>query len=264
MTHTYDIDGMTCGNCAASIKSELLKLPDVLSAEVDLEKKLATVNMQKHISVLELQNAVAHAGWKYKISEHRNGSFQTMKKNGAASHAPEGFGTASTITPVEEELSWLETYKPIVLLFGFITVVSLSVSVSASGFNWMLAMRVFMSGFFLSFSFFKLLDLNAFADSYSTYDIVAKRWRGWGFVYVFVEVSLGILYALNFEPVATNIITLVIMSVSIVGVLQSVLNKNKIQCACLGTVFKFPMSTVTIIEDGLMIVMSAVMIWAMN
>jgi len=43
---------------------------------------------------------------------------------------------------------------------------------------------------------------------------------------------------------------------SIIGVLQSVLNKTKIQCACLGSVFKLPMSSVTMFEDGLMIVMS--------
>lgn len=50
------------------------------------------------------------------------------------------------------------------------------------------------------------------------------------------------------------------MSVSIIGVLQSVLNKRQIKCACLGAVFNLPMSSVTIIEDALMIVMSGVMI----
>jgi len=53
------------------------------------------------------------------------------------------------------------------------------------------------------------------------------------------------------------------MSVSIVGVLQSVLNKRKIKCACLGDVFNLPMSTITIIEDALMIGMSGVMLLAM-
>jgi hypothetical protein len=52
------------------------------------------------------------------------------------------------------------------------------------------------------------------------------------------------------------------MSVSLVGVVQSVLNKQKIRCACLGTVFNLPMSTVTIIEDSLMIAMSAGMLLA--
>jgi len=40
--------------------------------------------------------------------------------------------------------------------------------------------------------------------------------------------------------------------VSSVGVIQSVLNKRKIRCACLGAVFNLPMSTITILEDLLM------------
>jgi hypothetical protein len=71
---------------------------------------------------------------------------------------------------------------------------------------------------------------------------------------------LGIAYAINFLPLITNGVTFIVMTVSIIGVLQSVLNKRKIQCACLGTVFNLPMSTVTIIEDAAMIVMSAIMI----
>jgi hypothetical protein len=114
-----------------------------------------------------------------------------------------------------------------------------------------------MAGFFLVFSFFKLLNLKGFAESYSTYDIIAKKWLGWGYVYAFIELGLGLSYLLRFNPMLTNAVAFVVMSVSIVGVLQSVLNKRKIQCACLGAVFNLPMSTVTIIEDALMIAMSA-------
>ena len=53
------------------------------------------------------------------------------------------------------------------------------------------------------------------------------------------------------------------MTVSIIGELQSVLNKRKIKCAYLEEVFNLPMSTITIIEDALMIVMSAVMLITM-
>ncbi len=105
-----------------------------------------------------------------------------------------------------------------------------------------------------------MLNLKAFAENYSSYDIIAKRFAGWGFVYAFVELALGVAYAINFEPLLTNTIAFVVMLVSMVGVLQSVLSKRKIQCACLGTVFNLPMSTVTIIEDGLMIAMSGIMI----
>jgi hypothetical protein len=82
----------------------------------------------------------------------------------------------------------------------------------------------------------------------------------WGYVYAFVELGLGIAYLVGYNPLITNGVTIVVMSISIVGVLQSVLNKKKIQCACLGTVFNLPMSTVTIIEDALMIAMSGAML----
>ena len=92
------------------------------------------------------------------------------------------------------------------------------------------------------------------------YDVVAKKIKVWGYIYPFVELALGLAFISNYYPVFTNWATIVIMSASIVGVLESVLNKKKIKCACLGAVFNLPMSTVTIIEDGLMIAMSVVML----
>lgn len=163
----------------------------------------------------------------------------------------------------EEKRSWAATYQPILLIFGYITAISLIAALSGEHFRVTLAMRVFMAGFFLIFSFFKMLDLNGFADSYAMYDIVAKKFRAWGYLYAFVELALGLAYAANFQPIITSYITLLVMTVSIVGVLQSVLNKRKIKCACLGAVFNLPMSTVTIIEDALMIAMSVAMLWLM-
>jgi hypothetical protein len=92
------------------------------------------------------------------------------------------------------------------------------------------------------------------------YDIVAKQWPGWGYIYPFVELLLGIAFLTGFQPMVTNTVTLIVMGVSIIGVLQSVLHKRKIKCACLGDVFNLPMSTITIIEDALMIGMSAFML----
>ena len=78
-------------------------------------------------------------------------------------------------------------------------------------------MRHFMAAFFLTFSFFKLLDVPAFAFSYSTYDVLARRWLGWGYVYPFLELSLGILYLVNIYPIFTNAATFVVMGLSTVG-----------------------------------------------
>lgn len=105
-----------------------------------------------------------------------------------------------------------------------------------------------------------MLNLKAFAESYVMYDVVARKIPAWAYVYAFVELALGIAFLIDFNPFVTNLVTVVVMTASIIGVLQTVLNKKKIQCACLGAVFNLPMSTVTIIEDGLMIAMSVAML----
>jgi copper chaperone CopZ len=239
MTHTYNITGMTCGNCVAKAKSQLLMLGDVTEADVQLSAPQATITMQKHIPVETLQNALSKAG-SYTITEADGGMHHAM--------------------PAEQAGSWFETYKPILLIGAYITGATLLIEAVKGGFNWHTWMQNFMAGFFLVFSFFKLLNLKGFAESYSSYDIIAKKWLGWGYVYAFVELGLGIAYLVNFYPILTYAVTFVVMSVSIVGVLQSVLNKRKIQCACLGAVFNLPMSTITIIEDALMIAMSGAML----
>lgn len=224
---------MTCGSCEAKVKSSLLMLPGVTEVEVSKEKQSATITMDKHISLSVFQNALDK---KYTITAEEHNEI------------------------TEQAKSWLATYKPILLIFGYITVVAIITATKQSSFDWMRSMNVFMSGFFLTFSFFKMLDLKGFAESYSMYDIVARKVKAWGFIYAFIELTLGIAYATGYQPMLTNVVTLVVMTISIVGVLQSVFTKRKIQCACLGAVFNLPMSTVTIIEDALMIAMSIGMI----
>ena len=113
------------------------------------------------------------------------------------------------------------------------------------------------------FSFFKLLDIKAFATAYSGYDLLARRWRGWGLIYPFVELALGIAYLAQFNPLLTHWVTIIVMGFSAIGVIRAVASKTQIQCACLGTVFKLPMSTVTIVEDVGMVLMAAGMLWVM-
>jgi hypothetical protein len=160
----------------------------------------------------------------------------------------------------EEQKTWLQTYKPILLVFAYILGVTLLIQFASGAFNAMQWMRHFMAGFFLTFSFFKLLNLQGFAESYFSYDIIARRWFGWGYVYAVIELLLGLAFLINFNPLLTNGVTFVVMSISIMGVLKSLLRRQKIRCACLGAVFNLPMSTITVVEDALMIGMSAIML----
>jgi len=238
MKHTYQLTGMTCGSCEIKVKSLLLAVKNVTAVEVSKIGNSAIITMDDHIATSDFQDALGGRDSKYQITAQ------------------------NTVEISEPARSWFQTYSPILLIFFYITIVSLLVQVKNDTFDFMQWMRHFMAGFFLVFSFFKILNLKGFAESYVMYDVVARRFPIWAYLYAFIEFGLGLANLINFSPLITNLVTFAVMSISIIGVLQSVLNRQKIQCACLGAVFNLPMSTVTIIEDAIMIIMSGIMIFA--
>lgn len=142
-------------------------------------------------------------------------------------------------------------FLPLIIIFlvilSFVVVHQL-----ISGWDIHSAMNDFMAGFFLVFGAFKLLKLNAFAEAYATYDIIAKRSTLYAYIYPFIEIALGLAYLFRFWLTATNLVTLIVMIVSSIGVAQELAQRKTIACACLGTVFKIPMTYVTLFEDLLM------------
>jgi len=233
MKRTYTITGMTCGSCETKVKSALLSIDNVTSVEVSHESKTAVLEMENHIELSDIQLVLDK---KYTVA---------LKENKMRKH---------------ESKPWFSTYKPVILIFSYLLIVSMLLELRAEDPDIVRGLRHFMAGFFLTFSFFKMINLKEFNRSYAMYDILAKKFPLWGYIYAFTELGLGLAYLLDVHPVLTNAVTSVVMSISIVGVLQTVLDKRTIQCACLGNVFDLPMSTVTIIEDGLMILMSVCML----
>lgn len=240
MKHQYELTGMTCSSCEAKVKEKLMAVKGIEDVELSHKKNTAEINMSRQIELKELKNALQTLGDKYRITE----SYESTGVDESESN----------------DKSWLQTYKPILLIFFYLMGVTLLIQVSHGSFDLMNWMHHFMGGFFLVFSFFKMLDLKGFAKTYQMYDIIARKFPLWGYIYAFTELALGLAFILYFQPLITYSVTFIVMSISIVGVLQTVLDNKKIQCACLGSVFKLPMSTVTIIEDGLMIAMSAFML----
>jgi hypothetical protein len=227
--------------CVEKVRNEILKLKEVKSAQVQLQSPQATIIMHQHIATGILQQAINNAG-DYSIHETGN---QENRMAGAGMITNSGSKT---------------TYFPIFLIFGYITGVTLLIQPGNNPFSIMLWMRHYMAGFFLVFSFFKLMNVKGFAEGYTSYDIIAKAWPVWGFIYPFIELILGVLYLTGSAIPGTAIATLIVMGISSIGVIQSLLKGQKIQCACLGTIIKLPLTKVTLIEDMLMVAMSALTI----
>jgi hypothetical protein len=247
--HRYKTD-LRCGACVESVRPLLDSAPDVTRWAADVSDPDKVLTVEGDGITAERVNALIRPAGYHVLGEAR----ETI---------PLGMATAEKHAPAANaEKEKPTTYFPLLLVLLYLLGITAAIEVAGGSFDAMRAMGHFMAGFFLVFSFFKLLDVRAFADAYGGYDVVAARWPLWGFVYPFVELALGFAYATHFAPVATNIVTLIVMGVSSIGVVKALLAKRKIQCACLGTVFNLPMSRVTLIEDGTMLAMAAAMlIW---
>lgn len=142
---------------------------------------------------------------------------------------------------------WLN-YKPLIVIFTFCLILSFSQSHTDIQQSESLMYR-FMGYFFIFLSMFKFFDLRGFVESFSTYDLITKKFKAYGYLYPLIELCLGIAYLTHFHLVLVNSITLVVMTIGGLGVLKSVLSGQKIKCACLGTVLNVPLSTVSILEN---------------
>ena len=234
MIHTYTVTGITCGGCKATVENKLNDLKQVEKATADLEKSEVTIEMSQYISIDLLKEALPK---KYNISE----------KNVFVS---------STIN--EEHKSDLQQLFPLFLIFTFIIGASVLLNYNpwdTSGF-----VLDFMGLFYIVFSFFKLLDLKGFPESFKMYDPVAKVVPIYGWLYPFIELGLGLLFLMRIEIPIALIITLIILGVTTIGVTKTLLSKKSIPCACLGTALKLPMTKATFIENSIMIIMAVIML----
>lgn len=159
----------------------------------------------------------------------------------------------------------IQLFSPLIGVLTFILIVSLSQQLqSFDKFNYDQAMRQFMGIFFITFSVLKLLNLKGFSDSFCKYDIIANKIRKYGFIYPFIEMFLGVSYLYNykyFSKIMINIITIILMSISTIGVNNALRSGEPINCACIGTLFSLPMTKITLFENIIMVLMAIMTIF---
>jgi hypothetical protein len=153
----------------------------------------------------------------------------------------------SEVAKESEPQTEKNSYRPLAVIIGVIFLTSLAISYPQ--FDLKSLTKAFMAGFFIVFATFKLIDLAGFAQGYSTYDLLAKRFFAYGYIYPLIELSFGLVMILGFWETQLLVAEIIVMSFCGLGVLLKLLKHEKFQCVCLGTAFKLPLTYVTLIED---------------
>ena len=238
MTHVYTVTGMTCSGCKASVEKAIQSIDSVTDVSVNLEQSEAVVSMTDHNSIKKLQDALSD-------------KFQIFETNTSKN-------LFDTIDIPENNSSQLRQLFPLFLIFGYIITIAILLNIRAwETSNFMLD---FMGLFYFVFSFFKFLDLKGFSESFKMYDPLAELVPKYGVVYPFIELGLGLLFITRVQIPLALIITIIILGITTFGVTKTLLDKKSIQCACLGTTLKLPMTKATFIENTIMIIMAVWML----
>lgn len=230
MKHRYYLTWVTCSSCEEKIRNARMSIGSVQSVNF-VNKQTVDITMDTHVSVEELQT---------KLNPLEN----------------------YTVTEKEPEntssLSWLTVYRPLAMVFAIIALLTvLDHVIFSHSWGWDSMMR-FMGRWFVVFALLKLINLPWFVDGFKSYDVLASRSSIYAWAYPFIELILGICFIIWFRVLWSSIVTLFIMVVGTVWIVNALW--RKLQCACIGSFFKLPLTKVTVFENIVMALMAVVMI----
>jgi len=150
------------------------------------------------------------------------------------------------------------SYRPVLALFAMTALMALAASYAVAGDPF----TVRAAEWFIAFSMcvlalLKLQNVETFATMFLNYDLLAKRWVPYSYIYPFAEGLAGVLMVartLNWLSVA---IALFIGTVGAVSVFKAVyIDKRELKCACVGGGSNVPLGFVSLTENVMMVAMA--------
>lgn len=154
------------------------------------------------------------------------------------------------------------TYRPVIAVFAIAA--ALALGLSQSIFGDVLTIRA--AEWFIAFSMallamLKLQDVEKFATMFMGYDLLARRWLPYAYIYPFAEGLAGVLMAGRLLPWLSIPVSLVIGAIGAISVFYAVyVQKRELECACVGGSGKVPLGPVSLLENVMMVAMA---IWMM-
>ncbi|MEL6247423.1 MAG: glutaredoxin [Cyanobacteria bacterium J06648_16] len=145
------------------------------------------------------------------------------------------------------------SYQPVIALFSTAGLVALAASLGIPGF-----MGVSLS----MLASLKLMDLDAFVESFEKYDLITQQVKPYGRTFPFLELLLGLGFLSGVAPLATGIGSLLLGTSGAASVIKAVyIDKLELNCACVGGNSRAPLGVVSFLENTIMIVMGAALLF---
>ncbi|TCP34955.1 glutaredoxin [Sphingomonas sp. BK235] len=150
------------------------------------------------------------------------------------------------------------SYRPVAVVFAMTALMALAASQAA--FGTPLTLRA--GEWFVAFSMcvlalLKLQDVETFSTMFLNYDLLARRWVRYGYVYPYAEGLAGVLMAAHVADWLSIPLALVIGGIGAVSVVKAVyIDRRSLKCACVGGATRVPLGFVSLTENLMMVAMA--------
>lgn len=150
------------------------------------------------------------------------------------------------------------SYRPVVVLFALTALTAMAASFASSGSPFTLrAAEWFIAFSMVALAMQKLQNVETFSTMFLNYDLLAKRWVPYGYVYPYAEGLAGILMAAGALTWLSVPIALLIGTIGAVSVFKAVyIDRRELKCACVGGSSNVPLGFVSLTENLMMVAMA--------
>ena len=151
------------------------------------------------------------------------------------------------------------TYRPVIVLFALTALMAAAISHAVNGTPFTRQAVEWFIGFsMVVLALLKLQNVESFATMFLNYDLLAKRWVPYGYVYPYAEGLAGLLMIAGALTWLSVPVALFIGIIGAVSVFKAVyIDKRELKCACVGGSSNVPLGFVSLTENLMMIAMAA-------
>lgn len=155
------------------------------------------------------------------------------------------------------------SYWPVIVLFTLTALSAMAASYAVSGeLLTARALQWFIAFSMVVLALLKLQNIETFSAMFLNYDLLARRWVPYGYVYPYAEALAGVLMIAGALKWISVPVALFIGTVGAVSVFKAVyVDRRELKCACVGGSSNVPLGFVSLTENLMMIAMALWMIW---
>ena len=153
------------------------------------------------------------------------------------------------------------SYTPVLVVFAVAALIAVAIDWLAMRAISTMVLPNFIAVAMCLLAMLKLQDVEKFSTMFLNYDLLARRWVPYGYIYPFAELGAGVLMLAGVLTWLSAPVALFIGGIGAVSVFKAVyIDKRELKCACVGGSSNVPLGFVSPTENLMMVAMAAWML----